>query len=103
MLDDDPVGAEPLGRLGPDRLTLTMRHRRIGVVVDPRHGPSRMLIAHRPHEEGGRPRAGMRDLGDQRRDIDRSVDQGDTHAQPPATGGMIATSSPARITCAADA
>ena len=96
MLDDDLRASEPVGRFGRDLHELALGHRLVRGVLHPRHRAAVVHVAHGAEEERRRAVGAGRHLRDERGRVDRACDDGGAR-HPPATGGMSATSSPARM------
>ena len=88
--------------LGHDAGAFGFRHRPVGGVVEAKHCTALVVIAHEADE--CRHAAPLRRLdgGVQRGEIDRAVGE-EGHAQPPASGGRMAISSPSATGSAASA
>ena len=97
MLDDDVARAKLDRRLAHDVRHLALGHRSIRGVLHAVHWPPVVHVAHGADEQHRRAVRVASDLGRECGRVDGSVDDRGSH-QPPATGGMIATSSPASST-----
>src|SRR5512146_1789731 len=98
VLDDHVRRAELLGRLADDVAHLALCHALVRRILHARHRPTVVHVANTADEQHRRAIRGARDFARERGHIDRPVDERGPH-QPPATGGMIATSSPDASTC----
>jgi len=96
VLDDDVGRAESRRSLIDDRLELAECHPLVRGVVDPRDVASVVHLAYRAEEEDDGAIARARHGAQQCGRIDRRADERGKRGHPPATGGMIATSSPWR-------
>ena len=102
VLDDDVGVPEPLRRFARDLPELARGHRLVRGVLDARHGAAVVDVANGAEEQRRRAVRIGRHLRDERGRVDGARDdRGARH--PPATGGMSATSSPARMTSPGEA
>src|SRR5512140_1036429 len=94
MLDREIRRSEVSRALARDRRELTLGHLPIRAVFDSRHGAPIVHLAHPTHEHHDGAVRRILHLSEQRADIDRAANDRCANAHPPATGGMIAISSP---------